>query len=422
MTHTSCRFLRPTLALLLAAILAGALRAASAPSTPPPSTTAPKPPAAAGDGLVQLSPHSPQSGVVKPAASDETVTLNPFVVSESDHVGYAATSTLAGTRINTALRDVGAAISIITPEFLLDTASTNLGELLALTTATEVGGAFGNFAGGATDGGRPDQSESRENPSANNRVRGIGAATTTRDYFVTDIPFDAYNSSGVTIARGPNSLLFGIGNPAGIIEGSVIKPLLARNRTTIGGRFGSGESYRATLDLNRVLVPGRLAFRLATVNEHNNFEQKPAFDRKRRGYGALEFVVREGTHSFWVGRTAVRFSGELGDSQSNPVNVIPPVNAMYLWTTAGLRPKVRATVRSGTPCLLPAQIAALSCSLNGLRIRPPLVSSQHELDQVLHRPVEAAAPTVLTVPRGLVRHGRVRQQSDRHHDDGDTRH
>ncbi|MDP3070948.1 MAG: hypothetical protein Q8N18_11710 [Opitutaceae bacterium] len=261
-------------------------------------------------------------------AQEETVTLNPFVVSENDAVGYSAASTLAGTRINTALRDVGAAISIITPEFLADTASTNLGELLSLTTATEIGGVFGNFAGGATESGRPDQSESRENPQGNNRVRGIGAATTTRDYFLTDIPFDAYNSSGVTIARGPNSLLFGIGNPAGIIESSIIHPQLQRNRTVIGARFGSEDSYRATLDLNRVLVKGRFAFRVATVNEHNNYQQKPAFDRKRRGYISLEGVLRDGKAASWIGKTSVRVSGEMGDSQSNPVNVIPPVNTM----------------------------------------------------------------------------------------------
>ncbi len=264
----------------------------------------------------------------KPAAGEETVTLNPFVVSENDAVGYSAASTLAGTRINTALRDVGAAISIITPEFLQDTAATNLGELLSLTTATEVGGVSGNFAGGGTESGRPDMSESRENPQANNRVRGIGAATTTRDYFLTDIPFDSYNSSGVTISRGPNSLLFGIGNPAGIIEGSIVHPLLQRNRTTIGTRFGSENSYRGTVDLNRVLVQDRLAFRVATVSEQNNYQQKPAFDRKRRAYGSLEFVVRDGKQSPWFGRTSVRASGEMGDSQSNPVNVIPPVNTM----------------------------------------------------------------------------------------------
>lgn len=262
------------------------------------------------------------------APADEAVKLDPFVIREDDNVGYSAASTLAGTRINTALRDVGAAISIVTPEFLKDTAATNLGELLSLTTATEVGGVSGNFAGGTVSGGRPDQSEARENPQGNNRVRGIGAATVTRDYFLTDIPFDAYNASGVTIARGPNSLLFGIGNPAGIIEGSTVQPQLRRNRTEIASRFGSENSYRGSLDLNRVLVKDRFALRVATVAEQNNYRQEPAFDRKRRGFLSATLVLRDGSKSTWLGKTSVRASGEMGDSQSNPVNVIPPVNAM----------------------------------------------------------------------------------------------
>ena len=274
-------------------------------------------------------PTSPTPEGATPAARQENVTvLSPFVISENDAVGYSAASTLAGTRINTALRDVGASISIITPEFLRDTAATNLGELLSVTTATEIGGVSGNFAGGAVASGRPDQSEARENPQGNNRVRGIGPATTTRDYFLTDIPFDSYNSSGVTISRGPNSLLFGIGNPAGIIEGSIIHPQLQRDRTEISGRFGSESSYRSSMDLNRVLVKGRVAFRIATVGEQNNYQQKPAFDRKRRAYGSLEAVLRDGSKSNWLGKTAVRLSGEMGDSQSNPVNVIPPINSM----------------------------------------------------------------------------------------------
>jgi outer membrane receptor protein involved in Fe transport len=116
-------------------------------------------------------------------------------------------------------------------------------------------------------------SESRENPQANNRVRGIGAPTTTRNYFATDIPFDADNSSGVTINRGPNSLLFGIGNPAGVIEGSTLQPQLQRDKTSISAVAASHESYRSTLDLNRVLVRGRLALRFASVSEHNNYQQ-----------------------------------------------------------------------------------------------------------------------------------------------------
>lgn len=260
------------------------------------------------------------------ASEDGVTVLDPFVVSEEDNVGYSATSTLSGTRINTALRDVGAAITVITPEFLSDTASTDIGELLSLTTSTEVGGTSGNFAGGTTFDSRPDQSEARENPMGNQRVRGIGAATTSRDYFITDIPFDAYNISRVTMSRGPNSLLFGIGNPAGIIEYSLNKPLLRKDRTEVSARYGSKDSFRGTLDVNRVLVRDRLALRVSTLTQKNNFAQEPAFDRSRRAYLSLEAVLRKGDGTGMLGRTTLRSSAEFGRMNSLPVNVIPPTD------------------------------------------------------------------------------------------------
>ncbi|MBM3844128.1 MAG: hypothetical protein FJ397_12865, partial [Verrucomicrobia bacterium] len=64
------------------------------------------------------------------AADDVPVTLSPFVVEEAQDRGYAATSTLAGTRLRTDLRDVGAAISVVTSQFLLDTGSTNARDFL----------------------------------------------------------------------------------------------------------------------------------------------------------------------------------------------------------------------------------------------------------------------------------------------------
>lgn len=307
---------RSCVVLFVAAGFVSSLAAADTPPLPPKEKPIPveRPPASA-----------------TPAAGEETIKLDPFVIREDDNVGYSANSTLAGTRINTALRDVGAAISIITSEFLADTASTNIGELLALTTSTEVGGISGNFSGGEQSNGRPDQSEGRENPQGNQRVRGIGPATNTRDYFISDIPFDSYNTSRVTINRGPNSLLFGIGNPSGIIEASGSRPSLSRNRNEATARYGSENSYRGTLDLNRVLVKDRLAFRFATVAEQNNYQQEPAFDRKRRIYGAAEALLRDGRKSFVLGKTSLRVSGETGDSQATPVNVTPPINAFGIF-------------------------------------------------------------------------------------------
>ena len=52
-----------------------------------------------------------------PAASleEESVTeLSPFVVTSESDSGYAATNTLAGTRLNTPIKDIGTAISVVT--------------------------------------------------------------------------------------------------------------------------------------------------------------------------------------------------------------------------------------------------------------------------------------------------------------------
>src|SRR5690606_13746337 len=119
--------------------------------------------------------------------TDSTVVLSPFVVDATEDRGsYQATSTLAGTRIRTELKDVGSAISVVTSEFLKDTGATNNETLLQYTTNTEVGGLRGNFA---NTGGRSETTEGRLRPHENTRVRGLARADNTRDFFLTDIPW-----------------------------------------------------------------------------------------------------------------------------------------------------------------------------------------------------------------------------------------
>ena len=69
-----------------------------------------------------------------PKSDDEIVEMSPFVVtSESTH-GYAATNTLAGTRLNTPLKDIGTAISVVTKEFMEDIGASGAQSLLTYTT------------------------------------------------------------------------------------------------------------------------------------------------------------------------------------------------------------------------------------------------------------------------------------------------
>ncbi|MBK8477167.1 MAG: hypothetical protein IPL39_12985 [Opitutaceae bacterium] len=72
--------------------------------------------AAAGGLLAQGTPSA------QPASVEDVVVLSPFCVASAEDRGYVAASTLAGNRINTELKDVGASISVVTSQFLRDAA------------------------------------------------------------------------------------------------------------------------------------------------------------------------------------------------------------------------------------------------------------------------------------------------------------
>lgn len=271
-----------------------------------------------------------------PAASleEESVTeLSPFVVTSESDSGYAATNTLAGTRLNTPIKDIGTAISVVTKEFMDDIGASDAGTLLTYTTGTEVGGLSGNFAGSPISDGRPDSTEQRENPNGNQRVRGLARAELSRNYFLTDIPFDSYNTDSVTINRGPNSLLFGIGSAGGVINNSTLQPVFGRDFNQASFRFGQRGSHRETFDINKELIAGRLGLRLAGVNESTEYRQRPAFEASRRGYAALHAVLHKAKRGAVLGNTTLRGSYEKGETDGNPPNQIPPNDGVTNWWT-----------------------------------------------------------------------------------------
>ncbi|MEM9160797.1 MAG: TonB-dependent receptor plug domain-containing protein, partial [Verrucomicrobiota bacterium] len=208
--------------------------------------------------------------VAQDSEEDSILELSPFVVDGSDDQGYRATSTLAGTRIRTDLKDVGSAISVVTEEFLRDTNATDNETLLVYTTNMEVGGTEGNFAGGS-DSGRVDTDSQRKNPNDSTRVRGLAKADNTRSFYRTDIPWDSYNVKRIDIQRGPNSILFGLGSPAGVINANVDQAYF-----NDGGdaeiRFDDHGTVRMTLNYNKVLIEDELAVRFATLQEDEKFQ------------------------------------------------------------------------------------------------------------------------------------------------------
>ena len=267
-----------------------------------------------------------------PNVDENTIELSPFVINGSEDAGsYRATSTLAGTRVRTDLKDVASSISVYTKQFLQDTGAKNNQDLLIYTTNTEVGGVMGNFSGVA-GGGQFSESTNLLRPQQNTRVRGLDAADNTRDYFLTEIPFDSYNVDRIDLQRGPNSILFGVGSPAGIVNASVNSATF-KNANKVENRVDAYGSVRFSADFNYVLIPDTLALRVAALSDDTKYQQKQAFNNDRRIFGALTYEPQlfKGAHA----HTSFRMNFERGDVSADRPRTLPPVDAITPWFLTG---------------------------------------------------------------------------------------
>lgn len=262
-----------------------------------------------------------------PVEEEDLVVLSPFEVTAKTDVGYQATQTLAGTRIRTDLKDVGSAISVYTKEFMRDIGASDSSTLLQYTPNAEVAGTRGTYAG-LGNGTSLDETTTLRAPASAQRLRGLASADNTRDFFVTDIPWDGYNVDRIDVQRGPNSILFGLGSPAGIINAG-LRNADFNNKGSVEARAGSYGSMRSSIDINRELIPGVLAIRLDALYDAQKYQQKPAFQNDKRLYGAIRFDPKLfSDRSF---KTTVKMKFEHGDIKANRPRVTPPNDSITPW-------------------------------------------------------------------------------------------
>ena len=182
-------------------------------------------------------PPAPPAGAV--------VELSPFEVNTSRDVGYAAENTLAGSRLNARLRDTAGSVSVFTREFLDDLAITDLQGVLDYTMNSELD----TNAWQAGNGQNP--MITGENLLTRTSVRGL-AASQGMDYFMSITNMDPYRTGRFDDTRGPNSILFGVGAPGGLLNQTSKTATLARNSGSIRHGSGSWGRNRSELDLNQI--------------------------------------------------------------------------------------------------------------------------------------------------------------------------
>lgn len=212
--------------------------------------------------------------------TDEDVyELSPFEVDGSKDDGYYATNTLAGTRLNSSIKDVAAPISVLTKELMDDVGATDVQDVLVYSVNVQNENEYA-----------PDDTEGESiSSTVQTRVRGISGGTPTRGYFKTLYRTDGYNTDRITVARGPNSILFGLGNPAGVIDASPIKANLSKFKGSVGLRFDNWGSVRATADFNLPIHEDVFAIRVAAMDQEKKTFRDPEYDDERRRFITATF-------------------------------------------------------------------------------------------------------------------------------------
>ncbi len=260
------------------------------------------------------------------AAASEPVLLTPFEVSSAKDTGYLASQTLSGTRLNTKIEDTGVAETIITPDFMRDLGLTSLDEVFKFVpnTTTDdppLGTAAGNnglFS------------------SVTYTSRGFSVTSGQRDFLPTVAPADIYNTDRLSFTRGPNAILYGLGNPGGVSNAVSQRANLNRHTFDIDVKFDSNGGLRTAANANVRIVPRMLAVRVARLDDKRGSHFEPDQNEHHRTYAALRFQP-------WR-KTILDVNYETGDQKQRAfARGLTYSDAFSEWTTqpAASRPMLR---------------------------------------------------------------------------------
>ena len=323
--------LRPAFAALLAAALIPAtLCGQTANSTPTPPDQTP-PPANQPPIPVETTPAPPTEG--------ETVKLTPFEVSADQAKGYFTPNTTSGTRLANNIGDIPSSVTVIDKQQIQNTNSQNINDIMMYEAGTQGSHTYTPVTG-FSESGRIDDALAGSNDVANavggpntlsTRVNGLGAPDNEVDNFfgLYRIPFDTYNLQSVEIDRGPNSLMFGSGSAAGIVNSSSSDAQLNKLNGEASVQGSSFGGFRETADINIPLIRNKVAIYLAQEFTKAGYQRKPSYDLTRRQYATITI------DPFKSHKTKITAYAEFYNDNQDAENTLLPTDYVTPWLAAG---------------------------------------------------------------------------------------
>lgn len=213
----------------------------------------------------------------------EVIELSPFLVEASDNQGWNPTQTLAGSRLRTNLSDVASQIEVLTIDFMDEFGFSSIEEAAIYTLNAESEEEWSGSGAG------------KQGNEGNLRFRGLDNGNRSRDFFRVYVRSDNYNLDRVTLASGPNPMMFGIGAPSGSLDVSLGRPFMNQNSMNVKFQADSWGSLRGEFHANQTLIEDKLAVRVDVLADNREFDVQPSVEKSRRVYGALLYTPWEKT-------------------------------------------------------------------------------------------------------------------------------
>ncbi|MEH2425433.1 MAG: TonB-dependent receptor plug domain-containing protein [Nostoc sp.] len=176
---------------------------------------------------------------------DEPIEL--VVTGEQD--GYTVPEASTATLTDTPLRDIPQSIQVVPQQVIKDQGITRIVDAVRNVSGTQIGGGYGNLFGEV-------------------RIRGFGGGQLV-DGFTGLLPVNGANIEQVEVLKGPASVLFGEGDPGGLVNYVTKKPL---DTPYYSASFtaGSYDYYNPAIDLSGPLTTDKkLLYRLNVSYENS---------------------------------------------------------------------------------------------------------------------------------------------------------
>jgi outer membrane receptor for ferric coprogen and ferric-rhodotorulic acid len=177
------------------------------------------------------------------ATGGEGVTvLSPFEVETTGAQGYLEGNATIGTRVAQPIQETPQYIQVLSSDFLSDTNSQNLTDILKYTATASGDNRF------VSD--RPTNSAT---PTLAATIRGFTLNTIERDGNTAAAfsDFNLDNIDRVEVVEGPAAVLYGAGYPGGVINFITKQPQFSRLPTTVDFTFGQNEDRKVVFDTNQ---------------------------------------------------------------------------------------------------------------------------------------------------------------------------